>query len=429
MSNIKSEQIRSDLNLAIDDDQHLSPREMRVLLENLLGKENCTIEEYGNQKLLCYTHNGIKEVLLLAAVTYMGGNGQHPIFKKRMQLKKWYKDVVNKYKAEKNTNIRFIGVYYYEGNKIFVEALKDTYLRKKMNSSAVHIYTNDLFQAMKEGYFIREDYLKNKIATIRCTKFKSYLDGTLNLSDNGLLKVFQDFNSNFEFGKWLKASTAIPEMHNAGWSKWKETEWPGWFLEYRFDAFLRNNNLQNKVLYIGSSHKSIGELDFDLSFDSDNFYGDLKASDINKKVAPGNDQSNLLECINKYDKFWYVIYEHNTVKDSEKNNYEATRFRTNYIRNHNEWPANKEWDELSYFKRMKNSVQFIRMYIIELNRINYRFVLSDFNQGHQPSGDSRNPKFMITKNNIDNFVIFKEDFEYNDTYYNAAETNEEYKYE
>ena len=173
---------------------------------------------------------------------------------------------------------------------------------------------------------------------------------------------------------------------------------------------LQNNNLQDKVLYIGSSHKKAGELDFDLWFNSDKFYGDLKASDIEKKEAPGNDQTNFLECINKYDRFWYVIYEHNTIKDSEDNNYEATRFRTNYIKNQNEWPANKEWDELSYYKRMKNSVQFIRMYIIELNRINYRIALNDFNQGKQPSGDSRKPKFKITKNNIDNFVIFKENF-------------------
>ena len=181
-------------------------------------------------------------------------------------------------------------------------------------------------------------------------------------------------------------------------------------MEYRFDSFLRKNSLEHKIKYIGSSHKKEGELDFDLWFDSDNFYGDLKASDTDKKEAPGNDQSNFLECINKYDKFWYVIYEHNTVKDSKDNNYEATRFRTNYIKDNNEWPANKKWDELSYYSRMKNSVQFIRMYIIELNRINYRIALNDFNQGKQPNGGARKPKFKITKNNIDNFVIFKQDY-------------------
>ena len=410
MANIKSEQIRSDLSLELDYDQHLSTSAMIKSLENLLGKENCSIEKYDNKKLLCYHHEDKKEVLLLASVTYMGGNGQHPIFKKRMQLKNWYKDVVLSYKSDPKANVRFIGVYHYQNNIVFVEALKDSYMKKKMNSSAAHIYTNDLFQAMKEGFFVREDRNKNKIASIKYIKFKEYLNGTLKSSNEDLLEIFQRFNAKFEFGNWLKASKAIPEMHNAGWNKWKETEWPGWFLEYRFDTFLKNNNLEDKILYIGSSHKKDGELDFDLWFDSDKFYGDLKASDIEKKEAPGNDQTNFLECINKYDKFWYVIYEHNTIKDSEENNYEATRFRTNYIKDNNEWPTNKVWDELSYYKRMKNSVQFIKMYIIELNRINFRIALNDFNQGRQPNGGPRKPKFKITKNNIDNFIIFKEDF-------------------
>ena len=76
----------------------------------------------------------------------------------------------------------------------------------------------------------------------------------------------------------------------------------------------------------------------------------------------------------------------------------------------NEWPKNKPFDELSYCKRMKNSIKFIKMYIIELNRINFRDVLSDFNQGKQPNGDPRKPKFKISKNNIDNFIVYEQEF-------------------
>lgn len=410
MANIKSEQIRSDLCLEIDYDQHLSVSNMIKILKNLLGKDNCSIEKVDNKKIFCYKHGKKKEIMLLSSITYMGGNGQHPIFKKRMQLKKWYKDVVEYYKKDKNANVRFIGVYHYQNNIVFVEAVKDSYLMKKMNSSAAHIYTNDLFQAMKESIFTRIDKNNNKIVAIKYIKFKEYLEGTLKSSNKDLLEIFHKFNSKFEFGNWIKASSAIPEMHKAGWNKWKETEWPGWFLEYRFNDFLKRNCLNDKILYTGSSHKKAGELDFDLWFNSDHFYGDLKSSDIIVKETPGNDKSNFIECINKYDKFWYVIYEHNTKKDSKENNYEATRFRTNYIKDNNEWPSNKKWDELSYYKRMKNSVQFVKMYIIELNRINYRIALSDFNQGRQPNGDARKPKFKITKNNIENFIVFRENF-------------------
>lgn len=410
MSNIKSEQLRSDLSLELDYDQPLRISEIFDSLKNLLGVENCTMERFNNNKLFIYKHGDKLEILLLAAVTYMGGNGQHPIYKKRLQLKTWYKDVVNYYKNEESANVRFIGVYHYQNNIIFTEVMKDSYLSKKMNSSAAHIYTNDLFQAMKEGIFKRIDKNKNEIIAIKYIKFKDYLDGNLLTVDNDLFSIFKSFNEKFDFMHWLPAVSAIPEMHRGGWNKWKETEWPGWFLEYKIDKFIREYGLENKILYVGSSHKRPGDLDFDLWFDENKFYGDLKASDISKKETPGNDQTNFIECINKYDRFWYVIYEHDTIKDSKENNYEATRFRTNYIRDNNEWPKNKPWDELSYHNRMKNCVKFIKMYIIELNRINFREVLNDFNQGRQPNGDTRKPKFKITKNNIENFIVFKQEF-------------------
>ena len=41
MANIKSEQIRSDLSLELDYDQHLSTSLMIKTIENILGKDNC----------------------------------------------------------------------------------------------------------------------------------------------------------------------------------------------------------------------------------------------------------------------------------------------------------------------------------------------------------------------------------------------------
>lgn len=410
MANLKSEQLRSDLSLDINKDQPLSTKEMQRNVINILGKDNCYIEKFGNKNLLCYKHDNKIEILLLAAITYMGGNGQHPIYKKRIQLKKWYKDVVNYYNCKQNYNVRFIGVYHYQSNIVLVEFLKDTYIIKKMNSSAAHVYTNDLYQAMKDGIFKRKDRNRNEIITIKYIKFKDYLDNKMDKTNNDLFNIFALFNASDYFGKWISAKNAIPEMYNNHWNKWKETEWPGWYLEFKMDKFIKEKCLERKILYVGSSHKRAGELDFDLWFGDDNFYGDLKASDITKKEAPGNDQQNFIDCINKYDRFWYVIYEHDTIKDSEKTDYEATRFRTNYIKNNNEWPNNKKFDELSYYKRMKNSIKFVKMYIIELNRINFRNVLSDFNQGRQPSGDARKPKFKISKNNIDNFIVYEQEF-------------------
>lgn len=403
--NLKCEQIKSDFTIEINSDQKLPISKIRKRIIRVLGEGNCRVKKILGKKTVIYRHGDKEEVLLLASITYLGGNGQHPIYKKRMQLKPWFKDIVKYFADNKNINVRFIGLYYYKENIVLTDFIKDTYINKKMNSSAAHVYINDLYQAMKDGIFKRVDRNGNEIITVPYNNFKKYLDNQLTVK-NKLLEIFKKFNEEFEFGKLITAKQAITEMCEAGWNKWKETEWAGWYLEYRFDKFIKEKSLENDIKYSGSSNKKKNQLDFDLWFGNEKFYGDLKASDITKKEAPGNDQANFLESLDKYEKFWYVIYEHETIKDSEENNYEATRFRANLVKDKGEWPKNKAWDELSYCTRMKNAVRFTKMSIIELNKINYREVLSDFNQGRQPNGDARKVKFKITKNNIDNFIVF-----------------------
>ena len=98
-----------------------------------------------------------------------------------------------------------------------------------------------------------------------------------------------------------------------------------------------------------------------------------------------------------FGRFWYVIYEHETKKDSEDKGYKEVRAYNRYMKK----------DELSYAKRLKTGVKYMKMTILELNRINFREVLSEFNQGHQADGSARNPKFMIKKKDIDQFAVFR----------------------
>lgn len=407
--NIKSEQLKSDFSLIIDFDQKLSIKEIRNRIKEILGEENCFEINFEKKRLLCYKNKSVNEILILASITYLGGNGQHPIFKKRMQLKKWYKAVAKEYQNKSGYNVRFIGVYHYEGNIILTEFIKETYLNRKMNSSAAHVFTNDLYQAMRNGVFKRVDRFGNKIVSIRHLSFKDYLAGKFESDQGSLFSLFEDFNARFFSGDWLKAKDAIQEMYKNKWRYWKETEWPGWYLEYKFDNHLKINKLENEIKYVGNKNKGKGELDFDLYFTSESFYGDLKASDILKEESPGNDQERFLECIQKHDKFWYVIFEHETLLDKNVPNtkYEATVFRANFILSQNEWPKDKPFNPLSYFSRMKNSVKFVKMFIIELNQVNYMHVLSDFHQGRQPNGGKRMPKFKISKNEIDNYIVYQ----------------------
>ncbi len=406
--NLKSEQLRPDLSLEIDYDQPLNSKQLQLTLIECLGKENCSLEKICGYNRVCYKNKDNKKIVLLpAAISYLGGNGQHPIFKKRIQLQHIFKEVCNE-GVGMGYDVRFIGIYHYKGLIIFADFIKETYLKKKMNNSAAHVYINDLYQAVRNGLFEKIDKNGNTIKTVSYRQFKNYLDNVENL-ENNLFDLFRKFNYGFSFGEWITAVDAIQEMYNKHWSQWRQTEWAGWFLEYKFNQYIEENNLEKQMKYVGSSNKAKDpmKLDFDIWFDEQQFYGDLKSSDITKKETPGNDQTSFVECINRYDKFWYIIYEHETIKDKDSNtDFEATKFRNYFIKNIDNI-SDDEFDEMSYYSRMKHSVKFQRMMIIELNRINFREVLTIFNQGKQPDGNTRKPKFIIDKTNIDNFVVFR----------------------
>lgn len=408
--NVDSEQITLDKNLVIAQDQPLSDKEQQECLINALGASNCRLVRVPPRKwALEFRKDGKIIQLLVRTCTYLGN--PHPIFKKRVQLPTWFNEYTNQMKEERpDVDIRYIGMYHYGDefhgeNIVFIDFHKDTYLLKKGHNSSAHVYTNDLFQAMTYGVFTKEDQFGNTITVLRQDKMFDYLVGKRHPATN-LFDLFRLFNSGFTFGRWLKALDVIKEMYENEWSQWRQTEWAGWFLEYKFNRFTIEEHLTNQMRYVGSSMKRDGDLDFDVRFDEADFYGDLKASDITKKETPGNDQQNLMDCIYRYGKFWYIIYEHETIKDSEENDYEATRARNRFIKSVD--PKYSK-DDLSYKTRMKNQVKFVKMSIIELNRVNFRGALKDFHQGHQPDGSPRALKFNINKDvlNNDNYVVFR----------------------
>lgn len=407
--NAGSEQITLDKSLVVAQDQPLSDRELQQCVVFALGEDKCRIINIPPRKwAIEYTDAGKTYHLLVKSCTYLGN--PHPIYKKRIQLPRWFNEYTERIsETNPSVDVRYIGAYHYADenhgdNVIFIDFNKDTYLRKKGHNSSAHVYTNDLFQAMTYGVFTKVDNRGNAISVVRRDQFSGYLSGERR-EHKSLFDYFRDFNFGFTFGQWLKALDVIKEMHQNDWRQWRQTEWAGWFLEYKFNKFVNENNVANLMRYVGNALKHDGDLDFDIRFDEEDFYGDLKASDIDKKETPGNDKDNLVECILRFGKFWYVVYEHETVKDSEAG-YEATKARNRYIRSVD--PAYDK-DDMSYSGRMKNRVKFVRMSIIELNRVNFREALKDFNQGRQPDGKARKPKFNINKKVLDNdnFVVFR----------------------
>lgn len=412
----KSEQITPSLSIVYDYDQKLTKvSEFESAFEDALG--SIEVVKYDNHRIYKYTRNDHETYFLTGAITWL--SNPHPLFKKRLQLKKWYKDVYDEFNFRENTDVRIVGVYRYDGMHIFVEFDTEDYMENKLNSSSAHVYSNDLYQALTNEYFTKVDRKGNTITTIASRNFKKYIDdsideivmGTHIIPDiskpededrhtkNTIFDMFAKFNHGFTFGEWITAVTAIEKMKSKNWYQWKGTEWAGWFLECEVNEFIEKEQCQDTMLYIGNK-KTDDLLDFDLYFKKDDFYGDLKASDINKKEAPGNDQNTTLEAINYKGKLWYVIYEHETKKDTDYNS-EMAIARMELIGN-----PYKEGSKISYKTRMKHSVNFRKMEILELNRINMHEILRTFNQGRNSDGNERNLKFIINKRNIDNFIIY-----------------------
>ena len=403
--NETSEQIDSRLNIEVGQDQPLSPAKLdAAILASLpggIGKRTTLRVNGRNYPFIACSSPTKKHALLSAAVTFLGGNGNHPIFKKRIQLKSWFKPVHYEL-TRQGYQVHFLGVYHYEGNIVFADFATATYMQRKMHNSSAFVYVNDLFRAMKDGVATRIDLHGNQITTIRRNAFASYLSGAEGgLSDSVLFDTFRDFNCEMPFASWIRGDSAIKEMQQNKWPKWRETEWPGWYLEFKFATFLEQHNVE-AVVYQGNESKKKGNLDFDLLFPLHKFFGDLKSSDISEKHSPGNDKGNLMAAIDRCDRFWYVIYEHETVKDKDCGN-EITRFRYEFMVSLNDAKAK---DPLSYASRMKNKVNFRRMMILELNRANCGDLLSAFHQGHQPDGGARAEKVLINKRNVENYQVF-----------------------
>lgn len=393
----KSEQINSYQAMIVDYDQPLTTLESKErVLKKALGNNVKMVKFDSRKTVFKYDSNGISHYLIVATLTYL--SKPHPIFKKRMQLQKWYKDFYAEHQKS-NEKVHLIGLYHFDDMEIYCDFDVNSYINKKMHSSSAHVYTNDLYQAVKNGVFNKIDMNNNRITVIKGIEFKNYLDNSVP-KKNDVIALIEKFNGTFDFNTWLKADVCIQAMKDGNWFQSEGVEWPGWFLEFKVDDYIQKAQCQAVMRYRGNN-KTDG-LDFDLFFGTLNFYGDLKASDIKKKEAPGNDKENTLKAISQYKRLWYIVYEHETIKDKDRN-YEMSKARMKIL--HNDY---KEGDHVSYKDRMKHSVNFKRMRIFELNEVNMHKLLSDFNQGHN-SGKTmakRAQKFLLKKENQNNSVIY-----------------------
>ncbi len=395
MGNVVVDQIGPDASLLSDVDTTLTARQKNDLLCAALP--GATVGVYAGERVVIFAG----QLIVRKQVTYLGTPWEP--FKKRIQVPRSWLDV-HRRAVEDGLTPRFIGIYHYRDVTIFVDFEPSTYIQRKANNSAAHVATNDLYQAQTLGVFSREDQNGNCLTSVRFDMLADYLLGKIR-EDNPFTDVFAGFNREFLTGERTKALDAVKEMHAAAWPDTYQGEWAGFYLEYRLDEFLRRSGAHRMVEF--HRDKRRGEFDYDLVFKDQSrivHYGDLKASSMAERESPGNDAENIRRCVAEFGRFWYVIYEHETWHSRNEDHLPVIAW--------NEWKRSvgydngKAYNSLSYSRRFKSAVRYVRMMVLEVNAANFNIVLGDFNQGRQPDGAARALKVMISKRNVENFLIY-----------------------
>ena len=379
----KIEQINKKGKIVLAKDKPLKKKGIFDILSNFFDKINSI--SGGFQVFL----NRKKYIILIKNITYLGH--PHPIFKKRIQIpEKWNKII-------KNENVLLLGIYHYKDNIIFTSF--DKKIRGK--SSSAHVHTIDIIKAIEYGVFRKTDKNGNNLIVFRQDKFQEVFKKIVKnkkVENVKEIKLFEDFS--LGLNKDWEGISAYKEMIKSKFSQALQPEWTGFYLEYKFEMFLDKNNKYKKICkYV--RNKKVDDFDFDLVFIKSRFLGDLKTHSLSSSAILGNDKIKFYKLLKKDGKVWYVVFNLEYKMDK---NYNCIVCNFWNIQLNKLKKKNKKLD--SYCNRMKKSGILLSMNILEFNQFNEKYI-SNFEQGKQPNGRSRNPKIKIYKKNIENFVIYR----------------------
>lgn len=388
------EQLTPDGKLTHGESESFSSLKQAVdCFKQFIPEEQLCIETIEGHKCIVFINGDCKIVLLHGSITYLGN--PHPHFKKRVQLKEWWQTLC---KNHPDLDVRFIGVYTYKSVILFAEFVSDTYLKHGLHNSSAHVFTNDLYQALKNGSFSKTDAQGNKILFFNGISFYKHLCGELSIDDQ-YVRLFDSINSTIAFNEWFTAEKAISELIAADDNNMRQTEWPAFYTEYKYKSAIKNLNLSEQIVFTGSSNKKQGDIDLDLYFPLMKIFGELKTTDIESGEIPGNDIEGTEKAIKEYGRYWLVVYSIEVIKDIERGS-EMARKRMELL-------GLPPKDPPSYANLMKHSVQYISNSVYEINEINLDNMTRLFKQGHQPSGKSRKPKTSYIKDYLENAIIYR----------------------
>jgi hypothetical protein len=108
---------------------------------------------------------------------------------------------------------------------------------------------------------------------------------------------------------------AVAEMKANGWPHWRQSEWPGFYFEYR-EAALRNEEFTRGPRY--------GNVTFDLKSE---LVWDLKVHVGNRSMVPLNDQEAVRDCIREHGFLGWMILTGSAKYATDEDREWHTRFK------------------------------------------------------------------------------------------------------
>lgn len=397
----KVEQVKRNGQIVIDYDQKLSTSEIERLLFGLFNP----IIKKENKQYILYD----KIALLACNVTYLGN--PHPVHKKRIQLKTYYLDYLESNK-KRNLKTIYVGIYTYNKTRLFVVFEPGTYANKKSHNSSAHVYSLNLQYAQRQGIFEKTDAFGNRIHIYNTYEFVRYIKMLANdpvyIEEDELNKLIN--NCVKSFGATLKSEwngvDCYRELIADNDNNAKQGEWPGWYFEYIFKKFIKENNISEVEPY---ASKKKGDIDLDVKFINEEWvFGDLKADQINSDIL-----GNSLECLDKVIKqnhgtVYYICCLYKAEKDS-LHDYEVTKFWNSCLRDVGKRYSTLEELKNGYGRKMKYSVKPKMLCVLKIDECIYD-VLKDkpFNQGLNSDGNERKPKLKITKSMMQEIMIYSQ---------------------
>lgn len=411
-------QVNSNGDYELAEDQVLTVSQIYIKLQKFFPE----LTKQG--KWLFGNYKGRLFSIRIKNITYLGTPWEN--YKKRIQIPE---DLSEFYHYSKINNMMplLMGIYTYKDNTILCHFNIDDYIGKKFHNSSAHIWASDIQQATINDYFEKIDNRNCRITVFNENGFNDFLVNTIGeptrkeiikRCKQTLSQICADaktkkyiFDKSIELNNFIKEEEKIRDFFERTDKRWygkdcyKEMfernfhtkgypEWAGSYLEYLFEKYIKENNIEQLIRFAQEKKKT--GIDLDLYFSQKECYGDLKAHSIDSPSVIGNDFGTIISILQKeipFNHIYYLICEHQTEKDFLYD-FEVLNY----------WMKLQKKSETNYHNKMKNNITLNKALILEINPINCDF-LQVFIQGKNSNGRPRDPKISIDESDFEEFII------------------------